>query len=151
MNKNKNSVKLYNVMFPIWMLILFPTAWLAVFPVNFIVDSLVLIICMAKFGMTDKLTNYKKHIPKIFAFGMISDLIGAALLLLVVMLDLGIRGDELFLTFPAMLVSALMIFILNYLITFKNTEKGVRFKLAMTFAIVTAPYTFLIPLEWIYY
>ena len=149
--ENKNgSVRLYNVMFPIWMLILFPSAWLAVFPVNFIVDSLVLIICMSKLGIVNRWQTYKTHILKIFAFGMIADLIGAGLLLLVVMLDLGFRGDEIFLTLPAMLISALFIFIFNHTITFKGMDKRLRFKLALTYAIVTAPYTFLIPLEWIY-
>ena len=150
MRSKSGSVKLYNVMFPIWMLILFPTAWLAVFPINFVVDSLVLIICMSKFGIVNRWQTYKKHILKIFAFGMLSDLIGAGLLLLVVFFDLGFRGDEIFLTLPAMLVSALLIFIFNYCVTFKRMDRGVRFKLALAFAIVTAPYTFLIPLGWIY-
>ena len=118
MNNDNGKIKLYNVMFPIWMLILFPVVWLVIFPVNFIFDSLVLIICMSKFGIADKWQTYKRHILKIFAFGMISDIIGAALLLVVVMLDLGLRGDELYITAPAMLISALLIFIFNYCITF---------------------------------
>ena len=32
---NKNSIKLYNVIFPIWLLWLIPITWLVVLPANF--------------------------------------------------------------------------------------------------------------------
>ena len=43
-----------------------------------------------------------------------------------------------------------LLFVLNYFVTFKKTDKPLRFKLAMIFAAVTAPYTFLIPTSWLY-
>ena len=64
--KNKNSVKLYNVLFPFWMLLLFPQMWLVILPGNFIIDSLVLIIGMSALKIADKKQWYKKHILKIF-------------------------------------------------------------------------------------
>ena len=42
----KKDIRLYNVIFPVWMLVLFPIMWLIVIPANFVVDSLVLIGCM---------------------------------------------------------------------------------------------------------
>ena len=42
----KKDVTLYNVLFPLWMLLMFPVMWLIVLPGNFIIDSIVLIISM---------------------------------------------------------------------------------------------------------
>jgi len=152
-NMKNNEIRFYNVLFPIWLLLLMPTAWVAVLPVNFIVDSLVLIIAAKKMGLWQK-GMYKKHILKVWIFGFISDIIGAGAILGAMYLlesNYYIQGDELFLTLPAMILAAVFIFILNYRISFSDLERRERFKLALTLAIITAPYTFLIPISWIYY
>ena len=151
MNGKKN-VKLYNVLFPVWMLILFPLAWIVILPGNFIIDSLVLIISMLILKTSDKKQFYKKHIFWIFLFGMLSDFVGSAYMLLMVgVFELGTYGDEPYLTIPAILIAAALIFVLNYFITFRKDEKRIKLKLSLIFAIVTAPYTFLIPISWLYY
>lgn len=145
------DVRLYNVLFPFWMLMLFPTVWLIVLPGNFLIDSLVLLIALRCLGIDEKKLWYKRHILKIFTFGMLSDLVGAAYMLLLMMrFDVGNMGDELYLTLPAILLAAALIFLGNYYITFRKVEKPLRLKLALTFAIVTAPYTFLVPSSWLY-
>ncbi len=147
----KKEVKLYNVLFPFWMLLLFPQLWLIVIPGNFIIDSIVLLVSMLLFKISDKKDFYKKNILKIFSFGMVSDIIGSAyMLIMMIGLQIGRMGDELYLTLPALIISAICIFILNYFITFRNLSKGMRFKLALIFAIITAPYTFLVPSSWLY-
>ena len=149
-NKN-NDIKLYNVLFPFWMLLLFPQMWAIVLPGNFIIDSLVLIISMFALKMTEKKRFYKRHIFPIWGFGMLSDIIGAAyMFLLMWAFEVGSMGDELYLTIPALIISAALIFVLNYFVTFRKSDKALRLKLALTFAIVTAPYTFLIPSSWLY-
>ena len=145
------TTKLYNVLFPFWMLLLFPQLWLIVLPGNFIIDSLVLLASLYILKIADKKQWYKQHIVKIFAFGMLSDIIGAAyMLFLMIVFEVGQMGDELYLTLPALAISAILIFVFNYYITFKKAEKDLRLKLAITFAIVTAPYTFLVPSSWLY-
>ena len=149
---DKKGVKLYNVLFPVWMLMIFPITWLVILPGNFIIDSALLIISMFILKVTDKKRFYKKHIFKIFSFGMISDFIGAGFIFIMfALLEIGERGDELYLTVPALLISSALIFIFNYFITFKKDEKIIRMKLSLIFAILTAPYAFLIPTSWIYY
>ena len=151
MNNKKNDVKLYNVLFPFWMILLFPQIWLIVLPGNFIIDSIVLIISMILLKIADKKQWYKRHIIKIYLFGMLSDIIGAGyMLLLMTVFDVGRMGDELYLTAPALVISSVLIFILNYFITFKKSDKLLRLKLSIIFALVTAPYTFLIPSSWLY-
>ena len=148
----KNSdIKLYNVLFPFWMLLLFPQMWAIVLPGNFIIDSIVLIISMFALKMTEKKQFYKRHIFQIWGFGMLSDIIGAAyMFLLMWAFEVGSMGDELYLTIPALIISAILIFVLNYFITFRKSDKVLRMKLALIFTIVTAPYTFLIPSSWLY-
>ena len=147
----KKEIRLYNVLFPLWMLLLFPQMWLIVLPGNFLIDSLVFLISMKVLDVQNKKEQYKNKILKIFGIGLLSDMVGAAFLFVMMMgFELGRMGDELYLTVPAMLISAILIFILNYFVTFKSYEKKVRLKLALTFAIVTAPYTFLFPSSWLY-
>lgn len=145
------EIKLYNVIFPLWMLLLFPQVWLIVLPGNFIIDSIVFCLSLAFLKIADKKKWYKSYILKIYGVGLLSDVIGA-LCMLVPMLafEAGRMGDELYLTLPALFVSALMIFILNYCYTFKSIDKALRLRLSLTFAIVTAPYTFLVPTSWLY-
>ena len=148
--ENKN-IKLYNVLFPFWMLLLFPQMWAIVLPGNFIIDSIVLIISMFALKMTEKKQFYKRHIFQIWGFGMLSDIVGAAyMFLLMWAFEVGSMGDELYLTISALIISAALIFVLNYFVTFRKSDKVLRLKLALTFAIVTAPYTFLIPSSWLY-
>ena len=71
-------------------------------------------------------------------------------MLLMVVLEVGRMGDEWYLTVPALILSAVMIFVLNYYVTFRKVEKVLRLKMAILFAVVTAPYTFLIPSSWLY-
>lgn len=151
MNSKKSDIKLYNVLFPFWMILLFPQLWLIVLPGNFIIDSIVLIISMIALKVTDKKQWYKRYIIKIYLFGMISDIVGAAyLLLLMIVFQVGQMGDELYLTIPALVISSSLIFILNYFITFKKIDKLLRLKVSLIFALVTAPYTFLVPSSWLY-
>ena len=147
----KNDTKLYNVLFPFWMLLLVPSLWLIILPGNFVIDSLVLLAAMAIFRVADRKRWYKQYIVPIFCFGILSDLIGSAyMLLMTVVFQLGCMGDEWYLTVPAILIAAAAIFLLNYFVTFRREDKAIRLKMALAFAIVTAPYTFLIPSSWLY-
>ncbi len=147
---NNKSVRLYNILFPIWMLFFFPVVWLIVLPGNFIFDSIVLLLAMAALKITERKAFYKRHILKIFAFGMLSDFIGAGFLLLMIRLELYTFDTELLLTIPAVIISAVMIFVFNYFLTFRGLDAPMRFKMALIFAIATAPYTFAIPSSLIY-
>ena len=151
MNNKKNETKLYNVLFPFWMLLMFPQIWLIVLPGNFIIESLVVIISMFVLKIAEKKQYYKQHILKIYGVGILSDIIGAAyMFLLMWVFEVGSMGDELYLTLPALTISAALIFVFNYFATFKKTDKALRLKLSLIFAIVTAPYTFLVPSNWLY-
>lgn len=167
------QVKLYNVIFPIWFLLFFPPVIFITLAGNFIIDSLVILLCYSVFKLKDIQNDmkffYKKTITKVWLFGFLADIIGAAILFLI-----GILGDswgmpyelvsainyDLFsnplaviIVIFAMLVSGIFIFLFNYRITLKKiiSDNHIRFKVALTIAIITIPWTFLIPTKWVYY
>ncbi|MBQ4581148.1 MAG: hypothetical protein IJA83_10860 [Clostridia bacterium] len=149
--QKRNEVRLYNVLFPLWMLMLFPQIWLIVLPGNFLIDSLVLVIAMHVLKIEQRKAFYKRHILPVFGFGLLADAIGSAyMLLMAFVFELGRMGDEPYITVPALLISAVMIFLLNYFVTFRRLDKFLRLRLALTFALATAPYTFLVPSSWLY-
>lgn len=150
MNLNK-EVRFYNVIFPVWMLLMIPVLWAVVIVGNFIVDTIVLLVALAVMKIAEKKHLYKKLIFKIYAFGLLSDVIGAVYMLaMMVVFRIGNDGDEWYLTVPGLLIAAALIFVFNYFVSFRKLERPLRFKLALTFAVITAPYTFLIPNEWTY-
>ena len=157
--KKDNSVRLYNVMFPIWFLFFFPVLWLVMLPVNFGVDSLVLMLSAKKQQVEDRKALWKKHILPVWGIGFLSDLIGAAVLIPLYLLIVESPLVDSFLNpvyFPGSIITAIpgvilagfMIYILNRKLTFRKStlDPAVIHKLCLHLAIFTAPYTMLIPL-----
>ena len=62
----KKYVKLYNVLFPVWMLMTLPVIWWIVIPGNFVIDSLVLGIAMKVLKLEDRWEFYRRHIIPVF-------------------------------------------------------------------------------------
>ena len=167
------EIRLNNIIFPIWFLLFFPPVILITLAGNFIIDSLVILACFKIFKIVDSQHNikyyYKKSIIRVWLYGFLADFIGATILFI-----LGILGDSFGLSNElmyginydpfsnllaviiiifAMLISGLFIFIFNYRVVFKELIKDsyCRFKLALTIAIITMPWTFLLPTKWFYY
>lgn len=165
-------IKLYNVIFPIWFLLFFPPVIFITLIGNFAIDSLVVTACFFIFKLVDIQKGlkgfYKESILKVWLFGFLADIVGALILFI-----LGILGDSLrlpnelitginydpfsnpaavIIIASAILISAALIFILNYRFTFSKQikDKKSRLKTAITIAIVTMPWTFLLPTKWFY-
>lgn len=165
------EVRLNNVIFPIWFLLFFPPVIFITLAGNFIIDSLVLVVCFYCFKLSNinnLKTFYKETIIKVWLFGFLADIIGAAILFTV-----GILGDSFDLPYNiisavnynpfdnvfafiiitvSMLISALFIFIFNYRYALAKqiADKSLRFKVSLTLAIVTMPWTFLLPTKLFY-
>ena len=82
MKANTGSVKLCNVLFPIWILIFFPQVLAIVIPGNLIVDAAVLLIALAVLGCREKGAVIRKCWWKVWLLGFAADLIGAAWMVL---------------------------------------------------------------------
>lgn len=169
MKKNR----LYNVMFPLWFLMLWPMAWLLVLPVNFGIDSAVLLLACACLKLGDKKRVWKASILKIWLFGFAADLLAGALLLLATVFPnfLGQAGDwwneqiagpitanpfssvwALLFVLLMVAFAGLIIYLLNRRFSFRKLDLPARtvHRLSLTLAIVTAPYVLLVPTVWMY-
>ena len=157
--KKDNSVRLYNVMFPIWFLFFFPVLWLVMLPVNFGVDSLVLMLSAKRQGVADRKALWKKHILPVWGIGFLSDLLGAGLLfgfyiliaetpLVYTWMNPIYFPGATIMAIPGVILAGWLIYILNKKLTFRKStlDAAVIHKLCLHLALWTAPYTMLIPL-----
>lgn len=168
MKANTGSVKLCNVLFPIWILIFFPQVLAIVIPGNLIVDAAVLLIALAVLGCREKGAVIRKCWWKVWLLGFAADLIGAAWMVLgwfvtswVPSLDSSL-GKIMYNPFghPAaflwtaagVAIAGGVIFLLDRRVFRSVPELTSRqsTRLALTFAIVTAPWLFFLPLYSLY-
>ena len=78
----KKQVKLYNVLFPIWLLWLFPQVLLVVLPGNLAIDCLVLFCALRALKHTPKGGVLKQLWWKFWLLGFAADLVGTAWMIL---------------------------------------------------------------------
>lgn len=74
----KKEIRLYNLLFPIWMFFIWPSVlWLILLPANFVIDSVVLLLTMYALHLENRISLWKKSIVRIWLIGFLSDFIGA--------------------------------------------------------------------------
>ena len=171
-NKNK-TVKLYNILLPIWILVFWPSQlWLILIPANYLIDRIVLRWSLG--DMPEKGLFCRKHTWKICIAGFLSDLIGAMLMFGVFMCEVWIGDDSPlkpamdkieyavgfnpFSNFGGFLITALSVALAGaciYLIDKKLLRKaGLDMeqakKSARRLALITAPYLYFLPSELLY-
>ncbi len=161
----KRDYKLYNVMFPLWFLLIFPAAWLVILPANFIIDSLVLLLGIKLLKLVSYKEIYKRTIIKVWLLGFASDFVGGGILFLST-LGSGAWGEylrsvswnpldnwySLFYVAFAVVVTGVLIYLANVKLSFRNLSIDPHKKklLALLIAILTAPYIFFYPSSLIY-
>ncbi len=155
--KKKNDMRVYNLMFPVWMLVWWPSwLWLALIPLNYGIDALVLRLSLS--AGSDRAAFLRKHTWKICLAGFASDFLGSALLFAVYAFTPGDplsynlayapfgNAAALAVTLAALLLSAGAIFLLDRRILLRAglDPDGAR-RAARNLAVFTAPYLFLFP------
>ncbi len=161
--KNR-EIKLYNVLFPLWLLVFFPQILVFVIPGNLIVDVAVLLIALAAMHHREKGAVLRKCWWRVWLLGFAADLIGTAWMVLGWLLATWLPGGAetlgkilynpfghplaLLWTAAGVAIAGGFIFLLDRRV-FRSvpeltSRQGTR--LALTFAIVTAPWLFLVPL-----
>jgi hypothetical protein len=171
----KSNIKLYNVIFPIWLLWLFPITWIVILPANFVIDLLVVIVTLKFLKAENIKAIVKSIILKVWIFGFIADFIGTALMLLSSFISFdyntpfgqwwydNITDAVCYNPYKSIYavvwvtacaaITAMAIYLFNYKLVLKKTglEESQKKKLALSLAIFTAPYTFFIPTAWFIY
>ena len=159
------KVTLYNVIFPLWLMWLFPVTWI--------------VITMRCLKLSGRKETARRSIWKIWLFGFLSDFVGTFFMFLVNIIDslldyLHYQSPARqwwynnmtnavtfnpFSTLPAflwsaacILLSGLCIYLFNYHFSLKKAvpDYVIRKKLALSLSVFTAPYLFLLPTSWFY-
>jgi hypothetical protein len=170
----KNDIKLYNLLFPGYLLWLMPLTpiWLIAIPGNFIIDSAIILITIKYFRIS--MPIYKRSIIKTWLLGFLADIIGSTLLFVIsnvcysIYESTGIQSlnnfrlaieynpfesiPALTVTILAIVFSGFCIYFFNLKISFKNVDIDEKLKrrFAIIIAIATSPYMFLVPGEWFF-
>ena len=159
--------RLYNVLFPVWLLIWIPSwLWLILIPANWLIDWLVLRFSLKRTGVEDYSQKAMKFSPKICLAGFLADFIGSGVLLGISLLTSDVSGQlsqaltlnpfmylpAFLITCAAILLSSFCIYHFDRRILVKDTSltKEQVHQAALTLAGITAPYLFLIPASLIY-
>ena len=79
------QTRLYNVIFPLWLLLFFPQIWLIALPGNLLIDCAVLLLGMTAMKLTCKKQVLKRVWWKIWLLGFVSDFVGCAWMMLVLL------------------------------------------------------------------
>lgn len=151
------KIKLYNVLFPIWMIVWFPTPlWLILIPLNYGMDYLVLRLTSK--DLDTKLIN--KLSIKTCLIGFLADFVGALFLFLLIYLggalNISIFDNigwnpfasiiSLFAIVVAIGISGFIIYKLNKKLFIKNNINNDKAKyISKWLTIITSPYLYLIP------
>ena len=72
----KRSHRLYNVLFPIWLLWIFPQVWAIILPGNLIIDVLVLLLALAALGCPAKKAVLRRTWWRVWRNGFLADAAG---------------------------------------------------------------------------
>ena len=156
-----DEVRLYNMILPVWLLWIFPQVWLVILPGNLLVDVLVVFFALLALKRTDKSWLLKRLWWRVWLRGFAADAIGVAWLLLALILYDAFRMTWLgpvmydtlehpaaFLwTLAAVVLSGVCIYAFDWKVL--NETEGLTpreaHRIALSLAIVTAPWTFFIP------
>lgn len=166
---NKKGIKLYNIIFPIWILWIVPITWIIVLPANFIIDLLVVVLTMKVLKVNDIKENAKTVILRVWIMGFVSDFIGTVAMFLS---EFGPELDDWWwqnITYPVnyspfdtvfsflwvtgcVVITAFFIYLFNHKWCLKKAalDDVQRKKVALSLAVFTAPYLFYLPTKWFF-
>ena len=170
----KKDTKLYNMIMPIWLLVIFPFTWVVILPLNYLIDTLVLKLTMKKLNVEKRKEIYKMTILKTWIYGFLGDFIGAAVILVVswglydivnletafgavveqmsmVMLNPFDNVFSFSIALIAIIVASYFIYLFNYRFALKKAfeegyiDESTKKKIAISMAVFKAPYVFFLP------
>ncbi|WP_297812294.1 hypothetical protein [uncultured Finegoldia sp.] len=165
----KKTVKLYNLIFPVWALWLFPITWIAIVPANILVDFLVSLLALKLIKVQKPMDVIKKSLAKTVVLGFVADIIPTAVLMTISFginetrnsfskwfynnISIPVLNDYyetpwgILVMVMAVIFAGFLVYYFNRRFSFRNTdltESQIK-KVSMILAIITAPYLFLLP------
>lgn len=104
----KHEMKLYNVLFPVWLLMFFPQILIPVLAGNFLIDSAVVLLVLRKLRGEWAWNEWKRSIFLVWGLGFVSDIAGAFVMLLPLLLSVTLEGSSVYPVFEEQLLRGLM-------------------------------------------
>ena len=168
----KKDTRLYNVIFPIWFLLLIPQLWIVSLAGNFLIDLLVLYISMRILKVENRKENIKKTILKTWIIGFACDFVGGFGMFLASLIDIdyntplgkwwyeNLTNSVMYNPFDSIygflwttlcvIITSVLIYVVNKKWCLKKLDISdeQKNKVALSFAIFTAPYFFYLPTAW---
>lgn len=154
----KREVRLYNMMFPIWLLWMFPPAWLVILPGNLLFDGLVLFLSLTALHRADRKSRMRSLLLPFWVCGFMADFAGAAWMEAGRLVS-GLSGGwtvydvshpaAFAWTLSAVAVSGVCIFAMDRAVLkgeLSPLPERERRAVSLAMAVATAPWTFFIPL-----
>lgn len=152
------DVRLYNLIFPLWFALFFPPYVFIILLGNLVIDGLVIYISLRLNKIKLEKKALQKLILQAWGFGFLADIIGVLFLFLgLVALGSRLQIQEVVMWnspvtivffFSAILISSLCIYFFNFRIAKKaEIERNIAWRVALTMAIVTAPWLFLLQIR----
>ena len=163
----KNQARLYNVIFPIWLLILFPQTWIVVNPANLLIDFLVLVLSLHSVDKQVRNQVVRHRLWKVYLCGFAADFLAVIPMFVAMMGDFGEwwrRNIQITVYNPfatvysflwaagCVVIGGVLIYLFNCHLCLGNcglTERQ-KHRTALMMAIFTAPYLFLFPTMLLY-
>lgn len=151
---------LADLVFPVFMMYFFPPLLGLAAAANLIIDALVFFLAL-KF-LNVKIRNQFGVLLALWALGLIADIIGSLFLILISYVDASVPMTlfdsyqiysspfSIIFTLLGILISGLLIYLLDLTVLRRKISLRQAKRIALIFAIATAPYTFLIPANMIY-
>ncbi len=162
---------LYNVMLPLWLLLVMPQLWGVSLALSLVVDIVVLFVAMKYYALRDIRGNMRRCILKVWISGLVADFAGVLLAVGMTFLPMwlsneGVNGswwvNEVAVpmlnrpteTLPGFLgillcvgVSAALIYLLNYKWALRrlDADDRLRGRVAVAMTLFTTPYLFFLP------
>lgn len=155
----KREIRLYNFILPIWLLWMFPPAWLLILPGNLLIDGAVLFLTLTALGRADRGFRMRALLLPLWVCGFAADFAG------VVWMEAGHLVSDLSHTWTiysalshpaafawtlsAVVLSGICIYALDSFFLGGEVSplpEQERRRIALAMAVVTAPWTFFIPL-----
>lgn len=162
--KSEKNVKLYNMILPIWMLLLSPGMWWLTIVGNLIIDSVLLLVSMKILKIKDIKFNFKKSFLKIYLMGFAADFISCVPMLIPMFFS---ESNSIFinklieglLNNPfsnvysfiwvtiCVLITGIVIYLFDYKVALNKSglDDIQKKKISLIMAIFTAPYLFYLP------
>ena len=158
-----NHIRLYNLILPVWLILMIPQLWWLVLPANFLVDLTVLWLGLKHLGVENRKGLCRQAVWKVWIFGFLSDFVGAGLMLVWNIWDITgsdflmavnfnpfERLDAFLWVTACVAVTGLILYLVNrnYCLKKLPLTPEQRNSLALILSVFTAPWLFYLPTAW---